>query len=330
LNPHAFRRHPLKMVCLPVPPLPLLHNSFVYDALGGFSRGAYGHRDSQCYLVPAHTARQDLTMKSAFAEEMSIAACVCSPLITNADPMPDKPEPRFDADIPIRVFGVDDDDHAFSEIAHARNVSVHGAELCGLHEHLKPGDIIGVHLGDKKSTCQIIWVANAAASSLKINIGIKLVKGQPCPWQTEIEAQRSGGIAPLARAEPKAINRRKFVRHRVPFPIETQDETGESTPMRTQTADVSGRGCYIETMLPFPLGRLLLITFWLNAERIHTPAIVRTCDRGLGMGIEFTGLLEETQKRLQELIESMSAESTEIESQTKMKAEMDVIWCGTK
>src|SRR6201982_738193 len=22
LNPHAFRRHPLKMVCLPVPPLP--------------------------------------------------------------------------------------------------------------------------------------------------------------------------------------------------------------------------------------------------------------------------------------------------------------------
>ena len=24
LNPHAFRRHPLKMVCLPVPPLPHL------------------------------------------------------------------------------------------------------------------------------------------------------------------------------------------------------------------------------------------------------------------------------------------------------------------
>jgi hypothetical protein len=22
LNPHAFRRHPLKMVCLPIPPLP--------------------------------------------------------------------------------------------------------------------------------------------------------------------------------------------------------------------------------------------------------------------------------------------------------------------
>src|ERR1700681_495989 len=28
LNPHAFRRHPLKMVCLPVPPLPLLKQYF--------------------------------------------------------------------------------------------------------------------------------------------------------------------------------------------------------------------------------------------------------------------------------------------------------------
>ena len=28
LNPHAFRRHPLKMVCLPVPPLPQVENCF--------------------------------------------------------------------------------------------------------------------------------------------------------------------------------------------------------------------------------------------------------------------------------------------------------------
>src|SRR5438067_12429061 len=29
LNPHAFRRHPLKMVCLPVPPLP---QAFTFNA----------------------------------------------------------------------------------------------------------------------------------------------------------------------------------------------------------------------------------------------------------------------------------------------------------
>src|SRR3954471_10122157 len=30
LNPHAFRRHPLKMVCLPIPPLP--QGSFDHSA----------------------------------------------------------------------------------------------------------------------------------------------------------------------------------------------------------------------------------------------------------------------------------------------------------
>src|SRR5438445_12559602 len=29
LNPHAFRRHPLKMVCLPIPPLPLYNQSLI-------------------------------------------------------------------------------------------------------------------------------------------------------------------------------------------------------------------------------------------------------------------------------------------------------------
>src|ERR1700681_2694189 len=31
LNPHAFRRHPLKMVCLPVPPLPHFSNYLLFN-----------------------------------------------------------------------------------------------------------------------------------------------------------------------------------------------------------------------------------------------------------------------------------------------------------
>jgi len=33
LNPHAFRRHPLKMVCLPVPPLPHSKNYLIRNYL---------------------------------------------------------------------------------------------------------------------------------------------------------------------------------------------------------------------------------------------------------------------------------------------------------
>jgi hypothetical protein len=39
LNPHALRRHPLKMVCLPIPPLPL---KLVFYALQQVTKPAIG------------------------------------------------------------------------------------------------------------------------------------------------------------------------------------------------------------------------------------------------------------------------------------------------
>ena len=63
-------------------------------------------------------------------------------------------------------------------------------------------------------------------------------------------------------------------------------------------------------MMPFPVEKILDLTFWLNTRQIHTRAIVRTCDGGVGMGIEFTGLDEATQRQLQQQVESMAVESS--------------------
>lgn len=53
LNPHAFRRHPLKMVCLPVPPLPLdCQQPKTSRNTEGIS-GAAGH----CILSILHDSR---------------------------------------------------------------------------------------------------------------------------------------------------------------------------------------------------------------------------------------------------------------------------------
>jgi len=72
---------------------------------------------------------------------------------------------------------------------------------------------------------------------------------------------------------------------------------------------VNGRGCYVETMIPLPVGTVLTVTFWLGSEQVATPAVVRTCDGGVGMGIEFTGLDLATQQRLQRQAEAMAADS---------------------
>jgi len=41
----------------------------------------------------------------------------------------------------------------------------------------------------------------------------------------------------------------------------------------------------VESQAPLPLGTPLTIIFWIDSEKIVTPALVRTCDPGVGMGI---------------------------------------------
>jgi len=69
--------------------------------------------------------------------------------------------------------------------------------------------------------------------------------------------------------------------------------------LRVNATDISGNGCYVETVMPLTVGTSLRVDLWVNEERLSPSAIVRTRDPGVGMGIEFTGLPEETKKRFQ-------------------------------
>lgn len=221
--------------------------------------------------------------------------------------MSDELEPRLDVELPIRVFGMGADGRPFLHSAQARNISRHGAKLSGLEAQLKPGDLIGVQVGNVKARCKVIWVVDAGQTQ-KISVGVSLVEGQPCPWEREMQ-QAPQAPAPASRVAPSDEDKRKFPRRRVPFPIEIRDQDGVGSHMNTKAADISARGCYVETMLPLPVGKLLNITFWLDSEKISTPAVIRSCDGGVGMGMEFTDLDDKTRERLQQQIDAMAAES---------------------
>jgi hypothetical protein len=221
--------------------------------------------------------------------------------------MSEKPEPRLDVELPIRIFGMSADGRPFLQNVRARNISHHGAKLAGLETRLKPGEVVGVQLGEKKARCKVIWVVDAGQTQ-KVEVGVSLLEGQPCPWEKEME-QPPQAAEPAARIPPSDVDKRKFPRHRVPFPIEIRDENGGGSQMKTKSADISGRGCYVETLMPLPVGKLLQITFWIGDERVRTPGIIRSCDGGVGMGIEFTELDDQTRDRLQGRIEAMAEES---------------------
>jgi hypothetical protein len=206
----------------------------------------------------------------------------------------------------VRVWGMNALGKAFSQNAYARNLLHDGALLSGVDHALTPGDTIGVQYQEKKARVRVVSTQDVGLPQ-KLQVEVRLVQGQECPWAQHVST------APARRAVPTTPNsKRRFERLRLPFPMEIRDERGGGTAMQTSASDVSGRGCYIESLVPLPLGTPLIITFWLDMDKVVTPATVRTSDPGVGMGIEFTGLSPQNQERLQQTLEKAKEDARDL------------------
>jgi hypothetical protein len=206
--------------------------------------------------------------------------------------------PRATLDLRIRVWGMGANNQPFHQNATAQNVSVTGACISGLEQELKVGDVIGVQYETKKARCKVVWVMEAGGLK-KLQIGVQLVADQECPWLSQLPAEVQSN---LPNATPD--NRRRFQRHKISFPLEFRDER-VNTPMRVNATDISGNGCYVETVMPLAISTSLRVDFWIDQEHVSTTATIRTRDPGVGMGIEFTGMPQDTKDRFQAHLDKM-------------------------
>lgn len=210
--------------------------------------------------------------------------------------MEERAEIRTEAQIHVRVWGMDAEARPFSQNAVANHISSDGAQILGISHPLKTGDIIGIKHGEKKARFKVIWVSNAGTLR-KIEAGVQIVQGQESPWR-DMATPEEFSIAP-------GKIKRRFVRHKIQFPVQIGYADSERVRMNTNATDVGGRGCYVETLLPLPLGTQGTITFWMDDEKVQTTAVVRASDPGVGMGIEFTTLDAHVQERLQQFLDKI-------------------------
>jgi hypothetical protein len=211
--------------------------------------------------------------------------------------MDKRPETRVEADIPVRIWGMDADGRPFFQNALAGNLSSEGAHLSHINHTLKIGDIIGIQYGEKKSRFHVIWIKDSVAPG-RNQAGVRVLAPQSVPWDTP-EA-RTPQAKPVQGRE-----KRRFARHRVQFPLQISFPDQQRAHMQCNATDMGGRGCYVETMLPLHIGMNVIVTFWVDSEKITTNGIVRASDPGVGMGIEFTSLETPLQQRLQEYLEKI-------------------------
>ncbi len=212
--------------------------------------------------------------------------------------------PRATLDLKVRVWGMGANNQPFFQNAMAQNISATGACLYGIEPDLKVGDVIGVQYEGRKARCKVIWIVDAGALK-KMQVGVQLVADQECPWSSALPHD----MKPDERTVINSDNRRRFARHKISFPLELRDER-VNTPLRVNATDISGNGCYVETVMPLAVGTSLRVDFWIDQERQTPSAVVRTRDPGVGMGIEFTGLPEEGKKRFQTHLDKLDPVKT--------------------
>ncbi|MGA2978051.1 MAG: PilZ domain-containing protein [Terriglobales bacterium] len=205
-------------------------------------------------------------------------------------------EPRQSVDLPVRVWGMTAEGRPFSQPARAQNISSEGALISGVESELKVGDVIGVQCDEKKTRCTVIWAMNTGPAK-KNQVGVKLLANQECPWK---------GYLPLDGPPVSfaASNRRRWYRHKISFPLEIR-AAHIKAPIRTNTTDVSGNGCYVGSMMPLPAGTSVRVDLWLDSEHVSITATVRTSDPGVGNGIEFTGMPDGTKGRMQDYLDAI-------------------------
>jgi len=208
-----------------------------------------------------------------------------------------RPEPRVETNLPVRVWGMDTNGKPFFQNVRARNISSQGALVSGIEYALKPGDVIGVQHEQNKARFRVVWIMDTGGIQ-KNQVGLQLLEGQTCPWNENLIHALPDGAA------LQASNRRRRARHKISFNLEIHDER-KNVPMRVNATDISASGCYVESILPLAVGTILKIEFWIESERINTSAVVRTCDPGVGMGIEFLSLTPDLQERFQTVLEKL-------------------------
>lgn len=125
-------------------------------------------------------------------------------------------------------------------------------------------------------------------------------------------------ILPLAATE--AVERRNALRYQITVAAEVI-ELISGTRFSTRTTDVGPGGCFVDTLMPLPIGSSVRVKLHKDDMAIEALGTVTYSQTGLGMGVAFDNMPPEKVRALDAwLAELMRVKPTEFEShQTQRK-----------
>ncbi len=95
--------------------------------------------------------------------------------------MENRSEPRRHDRLVVNILGRDKNGQPFTQEAVASSVSESGALLSGITRQVRPGDLLLIEHGDKRSRFKVVWVRDSESQQL-IQAAVHRVDAEPCPW----------------------------------------------------------------------------------------------------------------------------------------------------
>ena len=90
---------------------------------------------------------------------------------------------RVTAIVPVRIWGTDRDEKAFSEHVCTANISGAGVRLVGVRIRLSIGDTVGLQYRNRQARFRIVWVG-ASGTSRGDELGLRCLEPEKNIWQT--------------------------------------------------------------------------------------------------------------------------------------------------
>jgi len=100
-------------------------------------------------------------------------------------------------------------------------------------------------------------------------------------------------------------DRRRYPRYSVQIQIELRED-GSDVPIRTNTTDLSRGGCYVELMMPLPVGTHITATLWVSNCSVRTRGRVATRHPQFGNGIKFLEFKDTGEKVLAQYLDAIN------------------------
>jgi hypothetical protein len=215
-------------------------------------------------------------------------------------PMGKRSEPRKVVQVPVRIFGTDQQGRIFSEGVTTVDVSRSGAKLSGVKAQLKVDEIVGLSCGPNRVHFRVKWTGHPGTPTAGM-IGLVNLSPERPLWDFHLPLGVMDTFRPEVRGE-----RRKSPRVKCDVPVEVRPE-GEAN-MWGKASDISLGGCFVEMPIPLKPDTKFEIALWIGETKVRLRAEVASTAPGFGIGVRFVNVGAGERELLAKHIDALAKE----------------------